>query len=238
MMDITTTTGAHRLGREDFEAALVTLADLARGIDREDLSERQVQIADLAAHYVAEGGTVDADHAVGLARYIRADDADTPLEALTKLWAGGELTKQEQRIADWVADRQEADNDGSEIDMDEVVAELALLGVKAYVEQTGGGCATIYAGEPFLDPDGDRRYPGLAGPGFFAGPGWTLGRGHRGDFTVGPDDDGSDLTRHVAVPQDATEYEIAWMIVHTMAGRPALDADGAVPTGPAVEAQP
>lgn len=76
---------------------------------------------------------------------------------------------------------------------------LALPGVRCYVEQTGGGCATIYLGPSYdvLDngavwvyddasPLGELRVV-LAGPGWFVGPNWTEGRGDAGDFSVGYD---------------------------------------------------
>lgn len=98
------------------------------------------------------------------------------------------------------------------LDLDKVVALLKDKGVTAYVEQTGGGTATIYAGEKFyreeerirwrgrrgsrtrtkevIGTDLIERYPALAGPGWFDGPNWTNGRADTSDFCVGPDDDG------------------------------------------------
>lgn len=92
------------------------------------------------------------------------------------------------------------------LDLDEVVRLLKDKGVVAYVEQTGGGTATIYAGEQFQQReetwrwvDGVRvsngsetvpRYPVIAGPGWFEGPGWTHPQADAGDFAIGPDDDG------------------------------------------------
>lgn len=98
------------------------------------------------------------------------------------------------------------------IDLDEVVNQLAKLGVPAYVEQTGGGCATIYAGTPQSWPDqyGDRRYAAAAGPGWFEGPAWTKGRGHTDEFYFGPDDDGD--TDGDSVPDKAQPPQIAQMI--------------------------
>lgn len=71
------------------------------------------------------------------------------------------------------------------LNMDEVVRRLNDAGVDAYVEQTGGGCATIFAGV-----QSDERWDVCAGPGWFEGPGWTNARGDLGDFAIGPDDDG------------------------------------------------
>jgi hypothetical protein len=81
--------------------------------------------------------------------------------------------------------------------MSDVVDEIARTApdVVAYVEQTGGGCATIYAArrEPGADPvlyqapgEDFGRWPVMAGPGSFD---WS-GRNHTAhtdDFYVGPD---------------------------------------------------
>jgi hypothetical protein len=75
----------------------------------------------------------------------------------------------------------------------ETVATLIrhqLPAVKCYVEQTGGDTATIYLGEPYtFGAHGDQAVPVLAGPGWFAGEGWTNGRTTVLDFTVGYDQD-------------------------------------------------
>jgi len=77
------------------------------------------------------------------------------------------------------------DDEPALIDFDAVVAGLAALGIPAFVQQTGGGVATIYAGTVTGD-----RYQALAGPGWFTGPGWTLAKGYAGEFSVSSDDDG------------------------------------------------
>ncbi|MEU4295404.1 hypothetical protein AB0E63_44900 [Kribbella sp. NPDC026596] len=59
---------------------------------------------------------------------------------------------------------------GLELDLDDVVDRIHEQGVWAYVEQTGGGCATIYAGAWRSVPDGryDRTmYSAVAGPGTY-----------------------------------------------------------------------
>jgi hypothetical protein len=92
------------------------------------------------------------------------------------------------------------------LNLETICDMLRAKGIPAYVEQTGGGCATIYAGESFerTEPmyswaSGERevighgtetRFPALAGPGWFDGPGWTEGRADTADFYIGPDDDG------------------------------------------------
>lgn len=77
------------------------------------------------------------------------------------------------------------------VDMDAVVAALKARGFTAYVEQTGGGTATIYAGPTYYDPDEQYdRYAAAAGPGWFEGFGWTIARGNLADFALGHDDNG------------------------------------------------
>ncbi len=79
-----------------------------------------------------------------------------------------------------------------ELNLDKVCDLLHKRGIKAYVEQTGGGCATIFAGPTHIDEYGDERYAAVAGPGWFAGPGWLHGRATTDEFGVGRDDDGTD----------------------------------------------
>lgn len=78
----------------------------------------------------------------------------------------------------------------TDIDFDAVRTALHARGIDAYVEQTGGGCATIYAGPTHEEPGWGKRWACLAGPGWFDGPGWTNPKGDPNDFYIGPDDDG------------------------------------------------
>lgn len=85
-------------------------------------------------------------------------------------------------------------------DMDAIVTALkSRYQIPAYVEQTGGGCATIYAGEAvqICEVEGEphyNQYPVLAGPGWFEGPGFTNPRATTAEFYIGTydsdDDDG------------------------------------------------
>lgn len=77
-----------------------------------------------------------------------------------------------------------------EVDMQAVAEIVSRAGVPAYVEQTGGGCATIYAGVTYKDSEGDERFPAAAGPGWFAGPHFSQPRASLYEFGVGPDNDG------------------------------------------------
>lgn len=94
----------------------------------------------------------------------------------------------------------------TELNFDTIVELLKERDIPAIVEQTGGGTATIYAGEMYKRREpvytwktGPRtvdrwedvdRWEAGAGPGYFEGPGWTNGRGGTEDFVVGRDDDG------------------------------------------------
>lgn len=84
---------------------------------------------------------------------------------------------------------------------------------QAYVEQTGGGVATIYAGPTRPDPEDPsaRRFAAVAGPGSY---GW----GHRAsvasldEFYVGPDDQGEADAIDVATVGAVTEEQVAALI--------------------------
>lgn len=112
--------------------------------------------------------------------------------------------------------------DDADINMDRIVEGLRQEGVRAYVEQTGGGCATIYIGETIPDSKGAGwdGYELCAGPGWFDGPGWTLARGARSDFYIGPDDQGE--TDPFSVTEDMTDGEI---LAYILAAYRALHAD-------------
>lgn len=105
----------------------------------------------------------------------------------------------------------------TEFSMDGVVDALNAAGFKAYTEQTGGGCATIYAGERYVDGEGDTRFQILAGPGWFAGEGlWTEPRADTDDFYIGPDDDGvvdAEDTRSLSDQVTGVEAMVATRII-------------------------
>ncbi len=104
-----------------------------------------------------------------------------------------------------------------EINLEQVCDILRdKYGVTSYVEQTGGGCATIYAG-PRREVDGESRYAASAGPGWFAGPGWINGRAHTDEFYVGPDDDGE--SEYVSAQDDWDEAKAAEAIAAVIKGR-------------------
>jgi hypothetical protein len=79
------------------------------------------------------------------------------------------------------------------LNMDRITDMVKAAGIAAYVEQTGGGCATIIVGAgklPILD-DRESSYDAylLAGPGWFD---WdttpATAYASRGEFYIGPDD--------------------------------------------------
>lgn len=106
------------------------------------------------------------------------------------------------------------------INLNRVVAWLKLYGVPAYVEQTGGGCATIYAGDRNVDRygDGDLYHALAIGPGWFEGPNWTEARADTTDLYIGPHDqgEGDAVSTHAGM----TELEIAWLAVNMLTGAP------------------
>lgn len=81
---------------------------------------------------------------------------------------------------------------GDTIDLDLVADALTAAGTPAYVEQTGGGCATIYVGAPVVcTQTGDEFHPYAVGPGWFHPVGPRLhGFGHVSDLYMGPNDAG------------------------------------------------
>jgi hypothetical protein len=100
----------------------------------------------------------------------------------------------------------------AELNMESIVSLVTAQGVPAFVQQTDGGMATIYAGGTRTEA-GAEYFAVAAGPGWFSGPRWSEARGDDEDFCVGPDNDGS-------APQDAytsckgiTEAAIAAEIV-------------------------
>lgn len=107
---------------------------------------------------------------------------------------------------DRLRERYEDDLDLHVIDLDKVVelVRAELPDAQCYVEQTGGGCATIYLGQPY-EIGGEELIPVSAGPGWFDGPNWTEGRGHRDEFYVGWD-------INDPATMDAGDYEGDWEI--------------------------
>jgi hypothetical protein len=107
------------------------------------------------------------------------------------------------------------------IDLELIAEHVRRAGYVAYVEQTGGGCATIYAsktadarGYP-VRPDGDHHECAV-GPGWFDGPGWTRPRASLSDLVVGLDDDG-ETEPYVATAAD-DEASLAAKIIATLSG--------------------
>ena len=125
-----------------------------------------------------------------------------------------------------------------EFDLTAVCDDLwRSYGVRAYVDMTGGGTATIYAGEQFTfstrDGDEQQRWEVAAGPGFFRGPNYTYGTGYTDEFYVGADDDG-ESGEYASMPMDFDpEQAHAWAVETILSfiakRRLTLDDDDNVP---------
>lgn len=63
------------------------------------------------------------------------------------------------------------------LDLDKIARLVCEAEVPAFVDHTGGGCATIFAGMPTDDEYGDPRYPVAVGPGWFEQGGFGNGCG-------------------------------------------------------------
>lgn len=119
-----------------------------------------------------------------------------------------------------------------QINMDRIIDILnSRLEVSAYVEQTGGGVATIFAGAIRQEEGYGDRYAAVAGPG-------TYGWGQRPsvadsvDFCVGADDSGETDPIYCAEVGAVTEVQIAMLIAAQ-----ATKADPTIPlSGDEVEA--
>lgn len=84
------------------------------------------------------------------------------------------------------------------LNMDTIAQYLRDAGYpNAYVEMTGGGCATIYAGPTFEQPDYGTRYFLVAGPGSFGNPSYS----DAGDFGFSIDLDEQPVS-YMTTPED------------------------------------
>jgi len=111
------------------------------------------------------------------------------------------------------------------LDMQRIVDLVKQAGFVAYVEQTGGGVATIYAsttaderGYParhVVGPYNDDVVDIAAGPGWFEGPGWTNPRASLEDFYVGPDGD-YDPNEGYSATVDDTEATLAERMIEAL----------------------
>jgi hypothetical protein len=141
----------------------------------------------------------------------------TPLPTEDQLWAEARRGKDplvgEQIDPALLAELRDAFNDGRQptrIDLQAVADAVTHRGHRAYVEQTGGNTATIYAGRQVPDRYGEPRWSAVAGPGWFEGPGWTKPFADTSEFHVGPD---GDDTWCLPVPAHTTAAVVADLIV-------------------------
>lgn len=105
------------------------------------------------------------------------------------------------------------------IDMTAIVGMLHRADIAAYVEQTGGGCATIYVGERnrVIADDPDYLYWELSiGPGTFDWDG-DEHVGFLGDFYMGPHDQGeSDIGLSFHTETDTEIAALAVVYINTL----------------------
>ena len=118
--------------------------------------------------------------------------------------------------------------EGTVIDLDEVVALLTGMGVAAVVEQTGGGCATIFAGptRPHPFEPGCLAHAAVAGPGRY-GWGQRPSVAALAELVIGPDDCGDTRPTDAALVGARDEAAVARLIAEqaTHPDRPATDAE-------------
>ncbi|WP_405065026.1 hypothetical protein OG558_24020 [Kribbella sp. NBC_01510] len=104
---------------------------------------------------------------------------------------------------------------GVEVDLDDVVDRIDEQGIWAYVGQTGGGCATIFAGAWHSVPDGryDRTmYSAVAGPGTY-GCDEEPNSGHTDEFFIGADDQGDTAGVTCAILDIQSTRDVADLII-------------------------
>jgi hypothetical protein len=93
--------------------------------------------------------------------------------------------------------------------MDAVVKILTDAGHEAYVEQTGGGVATIYGGRSYADAEGYTRFEIIAGPGSY-----TTRLADEG-FCYGHDDEGeSEAVEVVGPAENVASGMLAFLAEH------------------------
>lgn len=116
-------------------------------------------------------------------------------------------------VAEW--EREPQPEPDTTFSLNAVVEGLQQRGIPAYVEQTGGGCATIYAGgmhvseETHLDGSVHREnaWNVSAGPGHFLDSQWTQGVADLGEFYVGANDGSGG--EEASLPEHITEARVA-----------------------------
>jgi hypothetical protein len=156
-------------------------------------------------------------HEVGEAHHYAQDGTDRDAAA-----AGARARSHEHRV------RSGPGTEGgraavSEISFDEVVGLIEGEDFAAFVQQTGGGCATVYASRKDaagtlcthkVGPYHDEHYEVAVGPGHFAGPGWTRGTGDTADLYVGIDGDETfEEPWNLTVSEGSSPQEVAAMAV-------------------------
>ena len=119
-------------------------------------------------------------------------------------------------------------DDDTAIDLDEVVALLVGAGIEAVVEQTGGGCATIFAGptRPHPFEPGCLAHAAVLGPGRY-GWGQRPSVAALAELVIGPDDCGETRPIEVGLVGARDEAAVARLVAEQTRhpDRPATDAE-------------
>lgn len=101
------------------------------------------------------------------------------------------------------------------VSMARIAQIVREAGHSCYVAQSGGGCATIYAGEQSENENDNGRpfYPVVAGVGSF----WETGQpAYNAEFGIGPDDEQWTPEAHYSATDTDTAETLAAEIIRQL----------------------
>lgn len=90
------------------------------------------------------------------------------------------------------------------IDLHRLAALIRDRGIPARVDDSGGGEAALYAGQPNTTMSGEQRHAVCAGPGMYIG---DVAYADSYDFSAGPDDDGATRPDKPIVRTDPFDFQ-------------------------------
>lgn len=117
--------------------------------------------------------------------------------------------------AKWIRDVDEDDEPEADatFSLDAVVAALHKKGIPAYVDMTGGGCATIFAGGKHVVLDGTEEridWDVAAGPGTYSHVADSTASLE--EFSVGPNDEGASECESLSPLITTAAEAVAWAV--------------------------